>query len=236
VKGASAVIVAAGKGERLGSPKQFVPLGGIPLLLWSVRAFDSHPRIGEVIVVLPAESAATPPDWLRGQSVRWCAGGETRRESAGAGVRSAEVDSAIILIHDAARPFVSHEVIDRVIEAASRTGAALPILPVVDTIKQTEAGQVLETVKRQGLGRAQTPQGFDSALIRGLHSRAAQAGKSVSDDAALCELEGHPVAVVQGDAWNLKITTAADLELAEWLLDSGRMSVPGAQSPSGGAV
>lgn len=236
MSGASAVIVAAGRGERLGSPKQFLPLGGIPLLMWSVRAFDTHPGIDEVIVVLSAESAAAPPPWLVGGTIRRCAGGQTRRESAGAGVRSASVESGLILIHDAARPFVSHEVIGRVIEAASRTGAALPILPVVDTIKRIEAGSVAETVRRQELGRAQTPQGFDATLIRGLHARASEAGSAVSDDAALCELESRPVAVVEGDPWNLKITTAADLALAEWLVDSGRMRVPADRESSSGPV
>lgn len=234
--GASAVIVAAGRGERLGSPKQFLPLGGIPLLLWSVRAFDRHPSIGEVVVVLPEATVGSPPEWLREESVRWCAGGETRRESAGSGVLATDADASFILIHDAARPFVSADVIDRVLEAASQTGAALPVLPVVDTIKRTEGGRCAETVERSGLGRAQTPQGFDAMLIRELHAHAARAGESASDDVALCEMRGHPVAVVEGDPWNVKITTAADLALAEWLVDSGRMRTPGTRNRSDGPV
>jgi 2-C-methyl-D-erythritol 4-phosphate cytidylyltransferase len=162
--------------------------------------------------------------------VRWCAGGKTRRESAGAGVLSADADVSLILIHDAARPFVSEALIDRVLEAASRTGAALPVLPVVDTIKRTEGGRIVETVERSGLGLAQTPQGFDSSLIRELHAEAARTSASASDDVALCEMEGHPIAVVEGDPWNLKITTAADLALAEWLVESGRIHIPGARS------
>ncbi len=236
MSGASAVIVAAGRGERLGSPKQFLPLGGIPLLMWSVRVFDAHPGIDEVVVVLPAESYAAPPQWLTGSAIRRCAGGETRRESAGAGVRAANVESGLILIHDSARPFVSHELISRVIEAASRTGAAIPILPIVDTIKRIDAGSIAETVKRQELGRAQTPQGFDATLIRGLHVRASEAESIASDDAALCELEARPVSVVEGDPWNLKITTAADLALAEWLVDSGRIQLPVDRESSGGQV
>jgi len=236
VSGASAVIVAAGRGERLGSPKQFLPLGGIPLLMWSVRAFDAHPGIDEVIVVLPSKSAAAPPHWLEGSAVRWCAGGTTRRESAGAGVSAASVESAIILVHDAARPFVSQGVIGRVIEAASRTGAAIPVLAVVDTIKRLDAGRVQETLIRRELGRAQTPQGFDAALIRQLHARAAEEGSDASDDAALCERESRPVAAVEGDPWNLKITTAADLALAEWLVDSGRVLIPADRESSGGPV
>jgi len=127
-------------------------------------------------------------------------------------------------------------VIDRVLEAACRTGAALPVLPVVDTIKRTEGGRIVETVERSGLGRAQTPQGFDATLIRELHAQAARTGGCISDDVALCEMAGHPVAVVDGDPWNVKITTAADLALAEWLVESGRMRMPGARSHSGGPV
>jgi 2-C-methyl-D-erythritol 4-phosphate cytidylyltransferase len=223
----AAVIVAAGKGERLGSPKQFLPLGGIPILLWSVRAFESHPRVGELVIVLPAPVATDPPEWLRGERVTCCAGGSTRRESAGCGIRAVSREARIILVHDAARPFASHELIDRVISAAIETRAALPVLPVVNTIKRVEARGVVETLPREGLGGAQTPQGFEAGLIRTLHDRASREGTAASDDAALCELEGHPVAVVEGDPWNLKITTPADLALAEWLVDSGRVRIPG---------
>jgi 2-C-methyl-D-erythritol 4-phosphate cytidylyltransferase len=233
---AAAVIVAAGRGERLGSPKQFLPLGGIPLLLWSIRTFGSHPAVVEVVVVLPPSLAADPPEWLGGDRLACCAGGETRRESAGRGVRAASREAGIILIHDAARPFASHELIDRVIEAVVETKAALPVLPVVDTIKRVEGRSVVETVAREGLGGAQTPQGFDADLIRGLHDRASREETVASDDSGLAELEGHPVAAVEGDPWNLKITTPADLAMAEWLVDSGRMRVPGAPEGSRGPL
>lgn len=236
MRNVSVVIVAAGRGERLGSPKQFLPLGGIPLLLWSVRTFARHERVSEVVTVLPAGLAEAPPDWLVRESVRCCAGGETRRESAGAGVRSASPDASIILIHDAARPFVTPELIDRVLEGASRTGAALPVLPVTDTIKRARGDRVVETVERSDLGRAQTPQGFEAALIRGLHERAARDIRSASDDSALCEWEGLPVEAVAGESTNLKITTASDLAYAEWLVDSGRLPVPGEQDLSGGSL
>lgn len=226
MNGFSAVIVAAGKGERLGAPKQFLPLGGVPLLLWSVKAMASHPDVRQILVVLPGPVAEAPPRWLTDAPVRCCTGGETRRESAGAGVRAADADAALIVIHDAARPFISRAVIDRVLEAAVRTGAAVPVVPLVDTIKRTRAGRVVETVVRDGLGRAQTPQGFESALIRALHERAASEGVEASDDVALAEERGHPVEVVPGDPWNLKVTTAADLALAEWLIESGRVHPP----------
>ena len=236
MSGASAVIVAGGRAERLGSPKQFLPLGGIPLLLWSIRNLGSHSGVGEIVVVLPAAVAAEPPDWLRAESVRFCIGGETRRESAGSGVQLVDPGAELILIHDSARPFVSIDVIDRVVEAASQVGAALPVLPVVDTIKREEDGMIMETLERSGLGRAQTPQAFKAGLIRELHARASETGSTASDDAALCESEGHPVAAVAGDPWNLKITTPADLALAEWLVDSGRAIVPRPRSESGDPV
>ena len=223
---AAAVIVAGGRGERLGSPKQFLPLGGIPLLLWSIRSFEAHPAIGEIVVVLPAAAAAEPPPWLKGESVRCCKGGESRRASAGAGVLSVDSRAALILIHDAARPFLTSGVTDRVLAAASEVGAALPVVPVSDTIKRVESGRVVDTPDRSRLGRAQTPQAFEAGLIRDLHTQAAEKGRDAPDDVALCEAQGHPVATVAGDPWNLKITTPADLALAEWLVSSGRVAIP----------
>lgn len=233
---ASAVIVAAGRGERVGTAKQFLPLGGIPLLLWSVRTFRQHPDVLEVVVVLPSEMAGEPPAWLRTESVVCGVGGETRRQSAGSGVAAAAAEAEIILIHDAARPFVSMAVLDRVLGAAVDVGAALPVLPVVDTTKRVVRGRVVETLERSGLGRAQTPQAFRADLIRELHAAAAEAGSTASDDVALCEAAGHPVAAVDGDPLNLKITTPADFAWAEWLVDSGKVAVPGSGSGSVGPV
>ncbi len=219
----AAVVVAGGRGERLGAPKQFLPLGGVPLIMWSVRAFADHPDVREVVVVLPPGTEEAP-GWLTGERVSWCAGGATRRESAGAGVGSVSRGASIILVHDAARPFVTPALIDRVVSAAAGSGAALPVLPVADTIKRTGAGRVLETLERESLGRAQTPQGFEAGLIRRLHSDAQRAGWNVSDDSALAERAGIEVVPVAGEPGNLKITTAADMAFAEWLVDSGRVS------------
>jgi len=233
---AAAVIVAGGRGERLGSPKQFLPLGGIPLLLWSILSFEAHSEVGEIVVVLPAAAAAEPPQWLKGRSLRCCVGGETRRASAGAGVLSVGSGADFILIHDAARPFLTSGLTDRVLAAAAEVGAALPVVPVSDTIKRVEGRRVVETADRSRLGRAQTPQAFEAGLIRELHARAAEKGSDASDDVALCEAEGHPVAAVEGDPWNLKITTPADLALAEWLVASGRVAVPGSGIETGDPV
>jgi 2-C-methyl-D-erythritol 4-phosphate cytidylyltransferase/2-C-methyl-D-erythritol 2,4-cyclodiphosphate synthase len=221
---ASVVIVAAGRGRRFGSPKQFLSLAGRPLLQWSVDAFLAHPGIVEVVVVLPEGSEpAELPTWLSYPSIKTCRGGDTRRVSAGSGVRAVSPDALRILIHDAARPFVSHGVIDRVLGALDDHPAVVPTVPVVDTIKRVREGRVVETVDRSVLKRAQTPQGFEAELVRGLHARARQSDAPASDDAALCERAGHRVAVVEGDPWNLKITTPDDFELAEWLVESGRV-------------
>lgn len=221
----AAVILAAGRGERFGGPKILASLGGKPALWWSCQAFRAHPAIDEVIVVLPGGIVDEPPEWLAEAGIRRCRGGSSRRESAGSGVAEADATD-LILIHDGARPFASPDLIDEVLEAARSAGAALPVLALSDTIKRQRAGKVVETVDRAELGRAQTPQAFAAGLIREVHDWAARRGVDASDDAALCEMRGYEVAVVPGDPWNLKITTRADLDLAEWLVATGRVRAP----------
>lgn len=233
---AVAVIVAAGEGERLGGRKQFLPLGGVPLVLWSCRAFLAHPSVEDVVVVLPADAPDAPPEWLPSRHVDWCRGGASRRVSAGNGVAAVPAWAEIVLIHDAARPFVSQSTIGAVLEAAEAVGAALPTLPVSDTVKRVREGRVLETVDRSDLAGAQTPQAFRTDLIREVHDWAQREGASASDDASLCEIRGHAVACVPGDPRNLKITTAADFTLAQWLVDSGSVGIEGVDGDSRGPV
>lgn len=221
----AAVIVAAGRGERLGGRKQFLALGGVPLLLWSIRAFLEHPAIEALVVVLPAAEAETPPAWLSRSGIRVCAGGGTRRESAGRGVEAAPPWAEAILIHDAARPFVSDRTIDAVLAGVAEVGAALPVLPMSDAVKRLSGSKVEHTLDRETLGCAQTPQGFRADWIREAHARARQTGAAAPDDASLVESLGKPVLGVPGDVWNLKITTPQDLELAEWLVQSGKMEI-----------
>jgi 2-C-methyl-D-erythritol 4-phosphate cytidylyltransferase/2-C-methyl-D-erythritol 2,4-cyclodiphosphate synthase len=223
----TAVVVAAGRGSRFGSPKQFLPLAGHPMVEWSVEAFLTHPEVDEVILVLPPDCPESVSFTWSGAAVRTCTGGDTRRASAAAGTAQSDRDTELILIHDAARPFVTAGLISRVISAAARTGAAVPVTSVVDTIKRVRKGRVVETIDRAELKRAQTPQGFAADLIRQVHARAAVDGAPASDDASLCERAGHPVTVVEGDPWNLKITAPGDLALAEWLVTSGRVSFGG---------
>ena len=217
------VIVAAGSGERFGGreAKQFHTLGGVPILEWSRRAFDASPLIDEVVVVLPPELANAPPDWISDLPVALAAGGATRGASVNAGLLAMSPDIDRVLVHDAVRPFVNDELIERV-SAAAATGPAIPVVPVSDTIKVTDPdGRIIETPDRRRLVRAQTPQGFPAALLRECHRDAAERAFVATDDAALCEAAGIDVSTVEGDPFNIKITTRADFVYAEWLVAEG---------------
>lgn len=217
------IIVAGGSGERFGGrePKQFHSLGGVPILEWSRHAFHASPLVDEVVVVLPPELAESPPDWIAGLPVEIAAGGATRRASVGAGLRAMGQATELVLVHDAVRPFVGGDLIKRVCEAAVE-GPTIPVVPVSDTIKVTDAdGRIVETPDRARLARAQTPQGFPAALLRDRHRDAEERGLEATDDAALCEAAGLKVRTVEGDPFNLKITTRADLVYAEWLVAEG---------------
>jgi len=236
---ASAVIVAGGSGSRIGgAPKQFREVGGRPMLAWSCESFAEHPEIGLVVVVLPADVVADPPDWLEQFGVRLTAGGATRRASVREGLTAvaeaceAGEASPAVLIHDAARPFVSPGLIGRLARAASG-GPVIPVLPVADAIKQVrsaggEQAQVVEaTLDRARLRAAQTPQGFPFAVICRLHEAAAAEGIEPPDDAALCERAGIEVRTVPGERFAWKITHPEDLAVADWLVASGRIGGSG---------
>lgn len=216
---AAAVVVAGGSGRRVGGGvrKQYLEVAGEPLLLRAVRPFLRHPGVGSVVVVLPPEDAASPPSWLAQTGVRVVPGGEERGDSVRNGLLATPEDAPVVLVHDGARPFVSAEVITRVLEAA-RSGAAIAAVPVADTIKEVDAdGTVRATPDRSRLWAAQTPQGFPRALLLDVHARADAEGFRATDDAALCERYGIPVRVVEGDPGNLKVTRPADLDIAEAL-------------------
>ncbi|MBK7348619.1 MAG: 2-C-methyl-D-erythritol 4-phosphate cytidylyltransferase [Gemmatimonadetes bacterium] len=220
------VIVAAGQGTRLGAgvPKQYLPLGGVPMLLRALRPFTSHPEVAHTVVVLPAADAAHPPAWLAevlGDTLSVTAGGAERSDSVACGLAALPAACAVVLVHDAARPFVDQAIISAV-AAVARTGeGAVPAIPVGDTLKQVaagEGGRILRTVPRDGLFRAQTPQGFPRRVLQEAHARAPREGGGATDDALLVEQAGVPVRVVPGSARNFKITTEDDLRIAERLL------------------
>lgn len=220
------LLAAAGRGERAGSaePKQFRPIGGVPMLLRAIRPFAQHPRVSHIVVALPAEYAASPPSWLHevvGGRLCLVAGGATRAASVAAALAALPTECSLVLVHDAARPFVSPETIDAVIDAAGQGVAVVPAVPVCDTLKRTAPGdqRVLETVERAGLWRAQTPQGFPRGMLEQAFQGAEASGDwSFTDEAALVQAAGHPVVVVPDRSANIKLTTAEDLALAEAIL------------------
>lgn len=222
---AGAVIVAAGRGVRAGGgeePKQYRPIAGVRMLLRAIRPFAQHPRVGQIVVVLAPDDAARPPEWLQSllsDRLTVVAGGEKRQHSVANGLARLGPDVKLVLVHDAARPFVDAGVIDRVLQVASLGAAAVPAVPLADTVKETDtAGLVVRTVPRERLVAVQTPQAFPRQMLETAHHRArTDGGAAATDDAALCERLGHPVRVVAGSARNVKITTPEDFVVAEAL-------------------
>jgi len=213
------IVVAAGRGLRAGTatPKQFLDLGGRPMLRRSVDVFDAHPAIRQIVIVLPPELVSEGPSIVgaTGTLCGFVAGGARRQDSVRLGVAALSSDMEIVLIHDAARPFASRALIDRVIDAAAENGAALPALPVRDTVKRVDVARrlVTETLPRQHVWLAQTPQGFQRRVLEEL-MEASDGGIEFTDESMLAERCGHAVRLVEGDERNVKITTAEDLAAA----------------------
>jgi len=215
---AAAVIVAGGSGRRIGGPvrKQYLEIDGIPVLLRAVVPFLSDPRIQQVVVVIPADDVEAPPPWLASLGVRIVAGGAERGDSVRNGLAAVEAEADFVLVHDGARPFVSSEVIDRVLEAAP--SAAIAAVPVTDTMKEVDGdGAITGTPDHARLWQAQTPQGFPREGLARAYARAREEGLAATDDAALYERYVGPVRVVMGSYRNLKVTRPADLAIAEAL-------------------
>lgn len=218
----TAIIAAGGRGARFGAdrPKQLLTLGGVPILQRSVEAFLRSPRITDVVVALPPDVAAAPPSYLLDARVRIVAGGARRQDSV-ANACAAASRAEIVVIHDAARPFVTDAIISRTIDAAARDGAAIAALPVRDTVKRAPVGgMVAETLPREEIFLAQTPQAFRAQVLLDALALSSTA-TDATDEAMLAERAGHGVRIVEGDARNIKITTMDDLTLAESLLGGG---------------
>lgn len=219
------LLPAAGRGERAGpgEPKQFRPIAGVPMLLRALRPFAQHPAVRQIVVALPPELCAAPPAWLRdltGDRLRVVAGGDRRTASVAAALAALDHRCTTVLVHDAARPFVSRETIDAVIRAAGAAVAAVAAVPIGDTIKRTDGeGRVVETVDRRNFWRAQTPQGFPRAMLEAAYQRARDRGAppDATDDAALVEAARFPVVLVPDRTSNIKVTTPEDFLLAEAL-------------------
>jgi 2-C-methyl-D-erythritol 4-phosphate cytidylyltransferase len=230
-----AVVVAAGRGERLGEerPKAFARRGGRVLLAESLERLDASDWVDAIVVV-------APPDWeeavivlaeelAAGKVAASVTGGATRAESVRAGLAEVPDDADVVLVHDAARPLVTDEVVERLLRALGEGfDGAVPGLPLVDTIKRVRDGAVVETLRRDELVAVQTPQAFVAPVLR-----AAAAGGEGTDCASLVEADGGRVRVVEGDPHLLKITTPDDLALVEsWLAPPDEVGDP-APGPSG---
>jgi 2-C-methyl-D-erythritol 4-phosphate cytidylyltransferase/2-C-methyl-D-erythritol 2,4-cyclodiphosphate synthase len=219
-----ALVVAAGRGTRFGGPlpKQYLPLAGAPVLRHSLEILRRHRAIDGVRVVFNPGDAAHYAAATQGLDLLPpVAGGAARQDSVRLGLESlADLAPERVLIHDGARPFLDHGLIDRVLAALDEAPGAIPALALRDTIKRAAAGQVVETVERSTLWRAQTPQGFRYRPI--LEAHRAAAGSDLSDDAAVAERAGLTVRLVEGSEANVKVTTSEDLERAEQLLAARR--------------
>ena len=229
---ATAIVLAAGDGRRLGgdTPKAYLPIAGRPLVLRTLDRMFAASSVGTVVLVVAAEHRARCESLLRSDAAmkdqRWLlqTGGATRQESAKRGLEQVGSDVEIVLIHDAARPFVSVRLIDRCVEAAVEKAAVVVGLPVRDTIKAVSPQQWIQsTPDRRDLWEIQTPQVFRRELIASAHERAAREGARVTDDAMVVERIGAPVYVLEGERTNFKITVPEDVWLAETLIREGRV-------------
>ena len=204
-----AIVVAAGGGSRFGAAKQFLRLGDASVLDRAVGVATE--ACDGVVVVLPADAP-----WSAPSGVRTTAGGATRSESVRAGLAHIPNDAHVVVVHDAARPLASRRLFAAVIDVVEHgADAAVPAVPLTDTVKRVLHDRVLETIARDGLVAVQTPQAFRVAVLRAAHTSEA----IDTDDAALVERSGGRVVVVPGESRNLKITRSEDLELAQALLD-----------------
>ncbi|MFO7768853.1 MAG: 2-C-methyl-D-erythritol 4-phosphate cytidylyltransferase [bacterium] len=228
---AEAIVVAGGAGERMGSgvPKQFLEAAGRPLLVHALVPFQAHPDVTAITVVLPGAyleemRTALADRWGLDKVRGVCPGGSSRRASVRAGLESAGLEEgdpgSLVAVHDGARPLLTTGLLDALLRAAEGPGAAAPSLRVADTVVRDEGGTAGEVVDRSGLRRVQTPQVFRSDWLAEAH-RAWPREREATDDAQMVRALGHPVALIEGDPMNLKVTTPRDLEMVRRCLGGG---------------
>ncbi len=218
------IIPAAGSGTRMGAKnKLLLPLAGRPLLLHTIEAFETSPLVTHIILAVSPHTSRFYDENIKNNSsfskmlppVR---GGATRQDSVRAALCQVCNQTDMVLVHDGARPLVSHSLIEAIIEKAAETGAAVPVVRLKDTIKKVCGNRILETVRRESLRAVQTPQGFETALLQRAFDEAEKKDFTGTDEASLVEALGHTVHTVPGSYENLKITTPEDLTIAEALL------------------
>jgi 2-C-methyl-D-erythritol 4-phosphate cytidylyltransferase len=231
----AAIVPAAGLGTRMGAetPKQFLDLDGMPLILFTLRRLASCSAITEFFISTRAEDIVSLQDTVAkaglGRPARVVHGGDTRQQSVANALAQVDPTTEIVLVHDAVRPFVTLEQIERVIVEARTRGAAILGIPAIDTVKEVKRASlpqdvalITSTIPRERIVLAQTPQAFQYALIRDAFRSGQKDGVTASDEAGLVERLGHDVYVVQGSDRNLKITRPADMELARFYLAQER--------------
>ena len=219
----SAVVVAAGSSTRMGMDKLMLPLDETPVIVYTLRAVQAAPSVGEIILVT-REDLIVPmsqlcQDYAISKVTKVVRGGASRTQSVRLGTLEVSGDAQVIAIHDGARPFVSAEVIERVVAQAMETGAAAPAVPVKDTIKVAHDGVVESTPDRACLFAVQTPQVFESSLIKAALQKALDDGLELTDDCAAVERLGMKVELTRGDERNIKLTTPEDLAVAQAILE-----------------
>lgn len=222
LKACGAVIVAAGTASRMGGiDKVMAPIGGEPMIVRTVRAFQNCDAIRQIVIVTRQDLIVPISDLCHGfdkvQAVM--VGGSSRQESVEIGLGALSSNMKLVAVQDGARPLITGAVIDRTVRAAHTYGAAAPAIPVKDTIKVVQGGLVAETPDRSTLRAVQTPQVFDADLLKGALKKAKDAGAAVTDDCSAVELMGMSVKIVEGDERNIKVTTPMDLKIAEILLE-----------------
>jgi len=209
-------------------PKVFLPLGGVPLLAYTLQPFEACPQVDEILPLVPEEEIAfCQEEIIRRQGLKkvsqTLAGGKERSDSVFRGLQAIEGRADLVVIHDGARPFVSADLIERAIEGAKQWGAVVAALPTWETVKEVSAaGEVVRTIDRQHLWMIQTPQAFSFSLIWKAYREAREEGFQGTDDATLVERMGFPVRAIEGSRFNLKITTPDDWRLAEAILQMRR--------------
>lgn len=217
-----AVIVAAGSASRMGGiDKVMATLKGEPMIVHTVRAFEVCDAIAEIVIVTRPDLILPITNLTSGfdKVTAVVAGGSSRQESVSLGMNALSDKCELAAIQDGARPLVTWQLIDRVVRAAHAYHAAIPVIPVKDTIKVCNSALVISTPDRSTLRAVQTPQVFDFDLLRGALKKAAEDGAEVTDDCSAVERLGMSVKTVEGDEWNLKVTTPFDLKLAEMLME-----------------
>ena len=226
----AAVVPAGGYGTRMGNgtPKQFLQLGDVPLLIHALRVLESSRTITEIIVVVPQDAVEycqqeLLPQFALSKVSTVIAGGARRQDSVWNGLQAVDERTKIVVVHDAVRPFVTGAMVEQVVESAGIHGAAIMAIPLHDTVKRAAPdGMVETTLDRQRLWSAQTPQAFKIELLREAHRSSRQTSVEATDDAFLVEQIGHPVAIVNGSPDNIKVTRPEDLVMGEAILAAQR--------------